>query len=455
MNLAQLATRHVLLPAFETVLKRRSVMHHWRNLERSQWLPREQLEAVQFTALKALLTHAFDTCPHYTREWTRLGLHPTQLRTREDFNRWPVTDKDLIREHRLQLRSTRPLPLITKTTGGSTGAPLQFDLDHASNDRRMAAWHRGYGWAGAAPGTNQLHLWGVPIDPKPFKKRLKDRLYHALYRRQFVSCFDMSEGFATRFADELDRRRPDAIVAYTNPIYEVARCLEKSGHQPQHRPNAIVIGAEKIHPFQRDTIQRVFRAPVFETYGSREFMLIAAECESHQGLHLTAEHLLVELLDDHGQPVPTGTEGNVVITDLFNHGLPFIRYANGDRAIAATHPCPCGRGLPLLAKVTGRTLDMVRTPDGRTIPGEFFVYLLKDFAGVRRFQIIQQAADHLRVLLVLSNLSEPDRARLETAVRTSVGPTLRVDFEHVADIPLTRAGKLAVVKNNVAHRRAG
>src|SRR5262249_25984262 len=145
-------------------------------------------------------------------------------------------------------------------------------------------------------------------------------------------------------------------------------------------PRSIVVGAEKLHPFQRELIERVFRAPVFETYGAREFMLIGAECDRHDGLHLTTENLLVEVLDDEGRPAPAGAEGNAVVTDLTNAGMPFLRYVNGDRAVAGFGACPCGRGLPLLRKVVGRRLDVLHTPDGRRAPGELFPHLLKDFA---------------------------------------------------------------------------
>src|SRR5207247_2590258 len=99
--------------------------------------------------------------------------------------------------------------------------------------------------------------------------------------------------------------RPDAIVAYTNPLYSLARALDEKGVKP-YSPKSIVVGAEKLHNFQRVLIERIFQTPVFETYGSREFMLIGAECDHHAGLHLTMEHLLVEVVDDDGHPTPDG-----------------------------------------------------------------------------------------------------------------------------------------------------
>ncbi len=125
--------------------------------------------------------------------------------------------------------------------------------------------------------------------------------------------------------------RPQTMIAYTNPIYEFARFIEAEG-LPVPSLHSIVVGAEKLHAFQRQKIEEVFGVRVFETYGSREFMLIGAECEEHAGLHLSMDNLLVEVVDDEGSPTPTGEIGNVVVTDLFNYAMPFIRYVTGDLA---------------------------------------------------------------------------------------------------------------------------
>src|SRR5256714_9638865 len=155
-------------------------------------------------------------------------------------------------------------------------------------------------------------------------------------------------------------------------------------------------------------------------------MLIGGECDRHEGLHLTAENLLVEILDDEGRPTPEGEEGNVVITDLFNYGMPFIRYAIGDRAVAGWGACSCGRGLPLLRKVVGRRLDVLRTPDGRLIPGEFFPHLLKDYPSVKRFQVVQDGPGHVRLCVVLKGgWEEASRRSLEQQAGSVLGPPVR------------------------------
>jgi phenylacetate-CoA ligase len=442
--------RHLLIPSFETVLKRRSTFRYLRELERSQWLPPVVLEELQFDLLWALVRHAFASCPYYRERWHELGLGPAALKEPADFQRWPVLDRDTINTHRFQMRARTPgLRLMAKSTGGSSGVPLHFDLDMGSYERRSAAWHRGYSWADAGPGAKCFYLWGAALGRQARWTRWKDGLFNRLYRRQVVNSFAMSEQTMPAILEQLNRRRPEVIVAYTNPLVSLARWLDEHKQRP-FAPRSIVVGAEKLHDFQRELLQEVFQAPVYETYGSREFMLIGAECERHEGLHLTMENLLVEILDEDGMPTPPGEEGDVVITDLFNYGMPFVRYRIGDRAVAGWQTCSCGRGLPLMRPVTGRRLDMIHTPDGRMIPGEFFPHLFKEFRAVKQFQIVQVAADRLRVDMVLGpHWNETERSHMLRHLADVLGPAMDITLNRVAGIALTAAGKHRVVVNQV------
>jgi phenylacetate-CoA ligase len=309
--------------------------------------------------------------------------------------------------------------------------------------------YRGYGWAHASPGTKQLYIWGTAVGKVPTWKRLKMDLHHRFDRHLILSCFEFTPERMRQHFEKMNRYRAEVIVAYTNPLYEFARFLKRESLVPV-KPKSIVVGAEKLHDFQRELIQEVFGAPIFETYGSREFMLIGAECEHHTGLHLSMENLLVEVLNDDGSPTPAGQEGNLVITDLFNYGMPFIRYVNGDRAVAGFEMCPCGRGLPLLKKVVGRQLDTLETPDGRKVPGEFFPHLIKEFPAVRRFQVVQERLELITLKLVVDGgLTLAEREQLLSEVRKCTGSAVQIQLQLVDDIPLTNAGKLKVVVHAV------
>lgn len=452
--LSRLLYRYVVIPAYESLYQGRRTLGFWRQLERSQWLSREELADRQFHAMQDLLLHAAENCPYYRQRWQECGLRPEQLQCAADLRRWPLLDKQQVREHRQVMRSQRDVGrIISKSTGGSTGVPVHFDLDLGSHERRFAAMYRGYGWAGGAPGSKQFHLWGVPLEPRSRWKAWKDRLYDAVQRRYLVNTFQLSEQAVPRIHADLNRHRPDVIVAYTGALYQLARGLAERDLRPC-RPNALIVGAEKLHDFQRELIEEVFQAPVFETYGSREFMLIGAECSRHCGLHLTTEHLYVEILDDDGRTTPDGQVGNVVVTDLYNFGMPLIRYALGDQAVAGLTECDCGRGLPLLRSVRGRQLDVVFTPDGRTIPGELFPHLIKDYAEIRQFQIVQSSPEQLKLRVVLApSWTDSQRDQLLNQIRQVTGPWLTVLWQPVSSIALTQAGKHRVVVNQVSQKR--
>ena len=442
--------RHLLLPFFDGVVKGRQTITHWQRAEETQWWSRAQLEEFQLKSLRALMQHAAATCPFYGADWRERGLSPQLIHSLDDLREWPLLTRETIRRNRINLRTTSPdIRRMTKATGGSSGEPLQFDLDSGSNDRRTAMMYRGYGWANGAPGTKQLFIWGSALGSVPPWKRLKMDLHHAFDRHLVLSCFEFTPDKMRQHFDRMNRYRAEVIVAYTNPLYEFAQFLKRESLTPVS-PGSIIVGAEKLHDFQRTLIEEVFRAPVFETYGSREFMLIGAECNQHAGLHLSMENLLVEILDEDGSPTPAGQEGNVVITDLFNYGMPFVRYVNGDRAVAGFETCSCGRGLPLLRKVVGRQLDMLVTPDGRKIPGEFFPHLIKDFPAIRRFQVVQEAIAHITLKLVVEGgLTLAEREQLLGEIRRCTGTLVEIELQLVDDIPLTKAGKLKVVVNAV------
>ena len=443
--------RHVLLPLFDGAVKGRDTVAHWKQAEATQWSSRQQLEENQLASLRNLLTHAAKTCPYYEELWKTLGLDAASLQSLNDFQRWPLIMRETIRQNRLAMRTTTSVKRMTKATGGSSGEPLQFDLDSGSNDRRTAMMWRGYNWAGGAPGTRQLYVWGTAVGNIPRWKRMKIDLHHRFDNHLVLSCFEFTPEKMRMHFERMNRYQAEVIVAYTNPLYEFARYIQRERLIPVS-PKSIIVGAEKLHPFQRELIEDVFKAPVFETYGSREFMLIGAECEKHSGLHLSMENLVVEVLNDDGSPTPAGVEGNVVITDLYNYAMPFIRYVNGDRAIAGYELCSCGRGLPLLKQVVGRQLDTLDTPDGRKIPGEFFPHLIKDFPAIRRFQVIQESVEQITLNLVVDggNLTLVEKENLLSEIHKCAGTAVKVCLQSVEDIPLTKAGKLKVVVRNVS-----
>ncbi len=437
--------RKYLLPLFETGLKRRQTLKYWDHAEDSQWWSLEGLEVHQFKALQKLIYHAGETCPYYKELFKSKKLDHKNLGSFQKFSNWPLLTRELITQNRESISSKNKYQRIQKSTGGSSGEPLSFELNMESHERRTAMTHRGYGWAGGAPGTRQLYIWGSHVGELPKWKHWKQELHQRFNNHKIISCFEFTPEKMFEHVETWNKYAPEVIVAYTNPVYEFARFVQEN-QLDVIPPKSIIVGAEKLYDHQRELIQNVFQAPVFETYGSREFMLIGAECDRHSGLHLSMENLYVEILDDDGNPTPNGEEGNIVITDLYNYAMPFVRYVTGDRAVAGFEKCTCGRKLPLLKKVIGRQLDILDTPDGRKIPGEFFPHLIKDFPAIKRFQVNQAGVEKINLKIVVTDdFRTNEQNILIKLIRECIGDAVVLELDIVEDIPLNKAGKHRVV----------
>lgn len=450
MSLYATALRHVIWPAYEGGLRRRETPRYMRRYERDQWLAAEDLAALQFERLRRLVHWCYREVPYYRHRWDALGITPFDIRKPQDIALLPVLTKADIRENFEDMKAVSLKDSLGyKATGGSTGEPLRFGFTRESNDRRVAVMWRGYGWAGSRMGRRTLFLWGGPVGEQSLSHKWKDRAYNAVFGRKLLDSFPMSESNMAGYADAIDAYRPAVIVGYVGPLVRLAEWLLATGRRVA-TPSSIIGAAEALHPFQREIIERAFGAPAFNTYGCREFMLIASECEHRDGLHVNADHLIVETLDANGMPSRDGS-GEVAITDLFNHGMPFIRYVNGDMATQRPRRCACGRGLPMLASVDGRKLDAIRTPDGHILPGEFFPHMLKDVPGLTRFQLVQRQLDRLDLSIVRGR--EFDDASLDyirREVSRVLGDSAQLHCHFVDDIPLTRSGKLRVTVSELA-----
>ncbi len=445
MNLYEPAFRHVLYPAYERLRGRRT-LQHLGEYEANQWRSPEEIAALQWAKLKALVEHCWREVPYYRTRWQSIGFEPGDLRSMRDYARLPVLTKADIREN-FQGLHARSLArqLLYKATGGSTGEPLHFGYTRESSERRAAVMWRGYGWTGARMGRRSLFLWGGPVGDPGRGALLKERLYHAAFRRRILNSFLMRDDNMADYAAAIAGYRPEVIVAYVDPIFRLSRWLLEHGRSIPGV--ATVLGAaEALHGYQRSVIEAAFPgARAYNTYGCREFMLIACEAEDRDGLLSSADHLVLELLD----PVRTedGNErGELAITDLHNMGMPFLRYLNGDVVSRKTPWHATGaRGLPRLSRIDGRRLDAIRTTDGRVLPGEFFPHMLKDVAGVRRFQVVQETLDRFTLKVVPGpEFGGGQEAYVRREVTKVLGSDACLALERVDDIPLTASGKYRV-----------
>jgi phenylacetate-CoA ligase len=344
------------------------------------------------------------------------------------------------------LSSDENVEIWYKTTGGSTGIPLKLAYTPESFDWKVACSERGYGWSHANIGNKLLYIWGVQLGKQSKLTEFKQWLHHTLYNKTYFNCFDFSDKRKADLVELINRKKPDAIVGYTNAVYELALYILRNNLKV-HSPKALLSAAETLHGYQREKIEKAFRARIQNTYGSREFMLIGAECEHQSGLHISVENLIVEIIDDNGNPCKPGELGQIVITDLHNFAMPFIRYKIGDLGALKQGDCQCGRGLIQLAKVAGRTLDVITLQNGAQLPGEFFPHFLKDFENLKKFQVNQDKEGRIKILMVSYDLSAGNK--LVEQIKTALADHIEeeVTFDVVESIELSATGKHMVVKS--------
>jgi phenylacetate-CoA ligase len=443
--------RKVLFPAWEGAIRKRPVIERWEDLKRSQWASLDELVATQGAALKRLVTHSYDHVPLYRSIFREAGITPDDIRTVDDIQKIPVLERDVVRARSKERESTSPpLPTVRKQTSGTTGEPLVFGYEPDSEHWRQAVKLRGYEWAGYRPGDRVLHFWGGPLPTQPpLRTRAKIAADRLLKREVYLQCAIMDEEHLRKVVREIERDEPQVIVAYALAGAELARFINRNGLR-SWPTIPVICGAERLLPRDRADIEEAFGPAVFDTYGCREVMLIAAECEAHDGLHVSMENLVVEILVNDGgkrRHAREGEAGEVVFTDLHNLGMPFIRYANGDIATAgATRPCSCGRTLPRIQSVQGRTSELLRDANGAAVSGLALSFLFHDIAkAIRQFQAIQHKDRSVTINLVLN---EALSASTLDAVRKNGERLLHgvnVTVKTLADLPRNPAGKHRLV----------
>ena len=437
----------ILYPAWER-LRGRPTFELLAMLQRTERASLDELTALRTGLLRRLARHAYHHTAYYRRVFEVADCHPEDIRSLDELRHLPLLERATAQRTVEERTAAWPAVAVAKATSGSTGQPLEVRFSAESRHWRDATRWRGFGWGGYRMGDKALHLWGVPaVDPGPYQ-RAKLAVDRKLRRDIYVSCMIRSREHLLEMVDLIVRERPQALLGYAQALADLARFVNAEGLRAWDTI-PVIYGAERLWQHDREDLARAFGPAVFETYGCREFMLMGAECEAHDGLHESVENLIVEILvrqpDGTMRPACPGEQGEVAVTDLHNLACPFIRYLTGDLAFArAPAPCACGRTLPRFGPIEGRVTDTLRDAHGNPVEGILFNILFLQLAKhTRQFQVVQRADRRLLLKVVPAAGHLPPDA--EALIRQFVGQHLRgvpLEIQIVRDIPLTGAGKL-------------
>ena len=410
------------------------------DMEAADRLSSTELEEVRRQKLRDLIDYAYAHVPFIGSRMRQAGVAPEQIREPRDLTRLPLMRKADVRANRELLRSDIAGKLSPFTTGGSTGEPLIFDLAKRRVASRVACRQRTSRWWGVCVGDPELAIWGSPVEltRQDHIRNLRDRFLAS----RLLSAFEMNEETISSYLDALEKGPCVQLFGYPSAIYQLCVQAQKEGRNLRRLGLKVVfVTGEVLFPYQRELIAQTLNCPVANGYGGRDSALIAHECPQG-GMHVLSDAVILEILDPEGRPVPPGEVGEIVITDLYSHEAPFIRYATGDMAVLSTQACPCGRALPLLERIEGRSNDSIVTPDGRIINSLALIYAVREVEGVEKFRICQKRLDYFHVQLI-RNEHFPSNAedRIRAAWKKLFRVPLQITFEYVDQFPAERSGK--------------
>lgn len=432
--------RRVLTAALLRVWKR----ERWRHLQamdREQWLDSQTLQRRGEQKLAEILRYAAANVPRYRELAAEKGWRVDAI-DHERLGEFPLVDKTVLtaEQARHLAAGTRPEDRLATGTGGSTGAWFKFYSDWRSREYRQACDLLGRTWAGWRIGEPQALVWGHPRDLKAGRKP-RARLNNALLHRTIIlNAWQLNEESLRRFIERLQDHRPSLIQGYATALAFLAQAMRDQGITGR-RPRGIINAGEYLSEDHREIIEAQFACKVLNRYGSREFGTIAQQCDHVGGLHVFTNRVHIEVLRPDGAPCAPGERGEIVVTDLTNRIMPFIRYRIGDLAVAALDPCPCGRPYPLLASVEGRTTEMIVGFGGKVHVCPTPTAWLKDMPAIRQIQIYQPDTENIEIRIVPGpQWGEAEARRLTEKVHAMLGP-VRVTIVLREEIPVSASGK--------------
>ena len=409
---------------------------------------RNKLREYQDKKLRKIVKYAYENSSFYHEKFRQAEIKPEDIRTMEDLNKLPIVRKDELIKNLDDVVSKRFNidDLRVQRTSGSTGRPLYVYLTGMENEFRKAKHLR----AQIICGQKPWHKWVTITSPLHFAETTRLQRLLGFYSVTPVSVF---EDIATQVS-RIEKLKPDVLDGYSNSILLLAKEVHKRGLDTI-KPKFLVTGAELIDTSSRKFIEDVFAAPLYDQYASVEFERMAWQCPERTEYHIDADSIVMQFVDENGEEVGPGEEGEIVCTSLFNYAMPFIRYALDDIGVPSeTTECTCGRTFPLMKVIEGRKFSLLTFPRGRVFAPIAFmlaVWTFKYYNCIDLFRVIQRRKDLLFFKLKLKDHSVDER-RIEKELYTHLRKVLGIsedevtfEAEFVDDIPLDKSGKFRIV----------
>ena len=379
----------------------------------------DELEAIRERKLRALISYAYEHVPFYRTRFIAAGITPDDVRGVSDLRHVPVLTRDELRAagtdgraYGVDLAHGR-----VARTSGSSGKPLAVFRTPGEDRLRRALEFRSMRWAGLRPRDRIVNVGTThAIPPSPLR-------YLGLYRLTLVSpSLPVDEQIA-----RVRQLQPNVLWIYPTALRAL---LGRIGSlRSLAHPRTIVTSAEPLDPVLHQRVSTDMDVEFLNFYGSVESGRIAWECAAHEGLHINADCVILELAGDTELP---DAGSSVIVTNLNSFAMPFIRYRLGDRCEFIQRPCSCGVALPLMKPPRGRDWDVVKLPSGKLLSPWGINPFLRELDSLQQFRLTQERSDYFVLQLVLARpIADHELATLRRQLLSHLGEPVTLDIDVV------------------------
>lgn len=435
---------HKILFVIGHTLKNKEFVKHYNFVKKNEYESYETLKKYQEEKLQRLIPFSFDKVPYYHKLFKHLNIKPEDIRSIADLQKLPILTKEIIRNNQsdfvpLNLKEQK---YDVRTTGGSTGVPLQYRLSKYDSILAFDILYANWGYAGYELGDKIAVIAGSSLITSTGSKVIDNTKAFMMNFKEY-SSFDLSEKYMNKIIIQLNKFKPKYLKGFPSAIYLFAKHIKNKDLNIDFQPESVFTTAEVLFDSQRELIEEVFNCKVFDQYGLNDGGVTAFECKMHEGLHIDMIRSIMEIVDENGNQLEAGKEGKILATSLHNYAMPFIRYNTNDLGIVSDKKCDCGRKLPLLKEIVGRTTDILEFPNNMVVSGAAVVDMFKYFSDkIREYQVIQKKEDEILIKIVRDTAySKMDSELIIKAFQSHVGKNIEINIEFVERIQTTKAGK--------------
>lgn len=438
MNTKNLSFLYKLIPF--PLVKGYKFTSFYNSILESQYYSEKEMQSLIDLNLDIVLKYAVTNVPYY-KDLLDGKIDLQNISSVNELNQLPILRKEDVRKNFKKLASQEmdKKKYSVDFTSGSTGTSINIVKFQDSSDKALAFFWRYNKWAGVGFSDRIVFLTGTTFsDSKKIYKFDKNKL--------FLSAFHITKENLKLYSSLIQEFKPVALRGYPSAIMLLTRYMKKHGIVPP-KVKVVILTAECLLDEYRREIAEYWNCRTQNIYGQAENVVSIGECEKGS-LHLSAEFGWMELVDNEGKPTPIGKPGKILGTGFTNFAMPFIRYDTRDVAVLSDKKCSCGRSLPVVRSIEGRSEDIIVTPDGRMVGRLDAAF--KYSSGIELSQILQDDPQSITVKIVRGeNYNSRDVDRLEIELRKRLGYKIKINYNFVDNIERTSLGKLRFVISSV------